>query len=199
VRDHPRLTVPPSLQQRIEALLSPLPLVSGQPIVVFHTGPTWAIREWPLASWHELVGRLRADGFQNLIHVGASKNAFIGEQPTDTIPGVISLVDKLTLEETIGLIARANLLVGIDSGLLHMAAGVQTPFVGVWGPTSPNLRFSDKTNQTAAVSQEPCQGCHHRLPCLHWISGCQNDIRCMRNLRPADVLAACHRQLPSTK
>jgi ADP-heptose:LPS heptosyltransferase len=196
-RDHPALILPAASRnqaaRRLQGTLHPGPLI------VFHTGPTWLIREWPHASWCQLIGRLQSAGFANLVQVGASRNAFLGDLKTQTIPGVFSLVDQLDLEETIGVIAQASLLVGIDSGLLHMAAWVKTPFVGIWGPTSPQLRFSENCRQTAVVSTVPCQGCHHRLPCLHWISGCQNNIACMTEISAERAFQACLQQLNRRK
>lgn len=190
-REHPRLTLPPELARRAVDLLAGQPSATGGPLIVFHTGPTWAIREWPHASWCQLITRLQSAGFNNVVQVGASRNAFLGDVQAEVIPGVTSLVDKLGLEETIAIIAQAKLLIGIDSGLLHMAAWVKTPFVGIWGPTNPELRFSSSCIQTPVVSTVPCQGCHHRLPCIHWISGCQNNIACMKEISVDRVFNAC--------
>ena len=197
-RDHPVLILPDATRSRASQRLARGLHATG-PLIVFHTGPTWLIREWPHASWCQLIGRLQSAGFVNLVQVGASRNAFLGELKTQPIPGVFSLVDQLDLEETIGVIAQASLLVGIDSGLLHMAAWVQTPFVGIWGPTSPEMRFSGNCRQSPVVSTVPCQGCHHRLPCLHWISGCQNNIACMTEIAVERVFQACLQELNRQK
>ena len=194
-REHPRLTLPTELARHAVALLAGHQSSAVGPLIVFHTGPTWAIREWPHASWCHLIARLQSAGFKNIVRVGASRNAFLGDIQTEVIPGVTSLVDMLGLEETIGVIAQAKLLIGIDSGLLHMAAWVKTPFVGIWGPTSPQLRFSDSCKQLAVVSSVPCQGCHHRLPCIHWISGCRHDIACMKAINVDSVFRACRQIL----
>jgi hypothetical protein len=41
------------------------------------------------------------------------------------------------------------------------------------------------------VSDVECQGCHHRVPRLHWITGCPYDIKCMKAIRVDQVLQAC--------
>jgi ADP-heptose:LPS heptosyltransferase len=198
-RDHPRLELPENLVRLASTRLEGRLQKDGGPLIVFHTGPTWLIREWPHESWCKLISRLQLAGFRNIVQIGASRNAFLGDLKTSPIPDVISLVDQLGLEETIGVISKARLLIGIDSGLLHMAAWVKTPFVGIWGPTSPQLRFSENCRQTAVVTTVACQGCHHRLPCLHWISGCQNDIACMKEISVERVLEACLAELGKLK
>jgi hypothetical protein len=45
------------------------------------------------------------------------------------------------------------------------------------------------------VTQVDCAGCQHRLPRLHWITGCPYDIRCMSSMRPETVLQACLAEL----
>ncbi len=198
-RDHPVLNLPGTMERLASQRLAGKLHEDGGPLIVFHTGPTWLIREWPHESWCELIGRLQSAGFRNLVQVGASRNAFLGETKTNLIPGVISLVDALSLEETIGVISAARLLIGIDSGLLHVAAWLRTPFVGIWGPTSPQMRFSENCRQLAVVSTVACQGCHHRLPCLHWISGCQNHIACMKEISAERVFDACLQELKRPK
>jgi ADP-heptose:LPS heptosyltransferase len=198
-RDHPEVKLPEDLARRAANRLAGSLKKDGGPLIVFHTGPTWLIREWPHESWCLLIGRLQSAGLTNIVQVGASRNAFLGELKTNPIPGVISLVDRLSLEETIGTISQARLLIGIDSGLLHMAAWVKTPFVGIWGPTSPQLRFSENCRQSPVVSTVPCQGCHHRLPCLHWINGCQNNIACMKEISVERVFDVCLQELEKSK
>jgi len=198
-RNHPVLNLPGSVARLASQKLAGKLDEDGGPLIVFHTGPTWLIREWPHESWCGLIGRLQSAGFRNIVQVGASQNAFLGEIRSNSIPGAISLVDLLSLEETIGIISRARLLIGIDSGLLHMAAWVKTPFVGIWGPTSPQLRFSETCRQTAVVSTVACQGCHQRLPCLHWINGCQNNIACMKEISVERVFETCFQVLKRSR
>jgi ADP-heptose:LPS heptosyltransferase len=195
-RQHPRLAVSEAINERIDSLLAGLPLQAESPLIVFHTGPTWSIKEWPHGSWHALIRELLALGYKNLVRIGVGRNAFLGNVAVPEIPGVISLVDKLSLEETVGLISRAALFIGIDSGPLHMAAAVSTPAIGLWGPTNPDLLFAEGSNQFPVITDVECRGCHHRLPCVHWINGCPYDIRCMKSISVADVTAAVTTRLP---
>lgn len=199
VREHARIMVDEETSRQAEAVLKKFQVNPAGPLIMFHTGPTWPIREWPRDGWDRLVDSLRSAGFSNLVQLGASKNVFMGQVESEQFPNVITLVDKLDLRTTVGVIARAKLLIGIDSGLLHIAASVGTPFVGIWGPTTPQLRFSEKIEQYNVVSDTPCQGCHHRIPCLHWITDCEFGIRCMKGIRPDEVLSQCLKALKPSK
>ena len=42
----------------------------GEPTVCIHTGPSWTVREWPLAAWDELVGKLKTQLGCRVLHIG---------------------------------------------------------------------------------------------------------------------------------
>jgi hypothetical protein len=69
----------------------------------------------------------------------------------------------------------------------------------LFGPINPRLRLPPETPAIAATSNVACLGCHHRLPRLHWRTGCENNIRCMGELSAKNVFTACEhllRRLP---
>jgi ADP-heptose:LPS heptosyltransferase len=194
---HPKLHIAPDVFLRVKALLAKYKF-TDDPIILIHPGPSWPIREWPLESWIALVRKLKEHGHQNIIQLGGD-TLHVGKAEGVAIPGVVPLVNQLTLEESIGLISLASVFVGIESGLLHVAASVRTPAVGIFGPTSPQFRFSRESSCSSVVSRVDCQGCHHRLPRLHWITGCPNDIKCMKIIEVDEVLSACLSKLNLSK
>ena len=196
--DHPRLQSAPAVLSRVQSLLVEKGIKPAS-MVVIHPGPSWPVREWPAESWAALIRKLQQHGFANIVQLGAARHLALGEVATAALPGVLSLVDQLTLEETTALISLGALFVGIDSGLLHIAAAVQTPAVGLWGPTSAHLRFSRSNARSFVTSTAECQGCHHRVPRLHWMTGCPFDIQCMKRIPVDQVLKTCLSRLESGK
>lgn len=194
---HPRLQIDPALLSKVKDLLRGYDLPSG-PLIILHPGPSWPVREWPLENWKQLVAELRQQGFNNIVRLGVGRYSIFGQVEVETIPGALSLVDQLSLEESIALISMAELFIGIDSGLLHIAGALRIPSVGLWGPTSPHLRFADTAGQTFVIGRVECQGCQHRFPRLHWITGCPYDIKCMKSIRVEEVLQAGLKRMEST-
>ena len=86
--------------------------------------------------------------------------------------------------------AAVDLLVGIDSGPIHVAGAVGTPCVALFGPTDPSLIFSNPELATGVFLRVECSFCHHRHPRMHWMSGCPNDIKCMKELTVEQVFDA---------
>jgi ADP-heptose:LPS heptosyltransferase len=187
---HPRLQNDPAVVDRVQSLLKKKETRQG-PLIVIHTGPSWPVREWPHESWASLAQELERRGFAKVVRLGTSSHPALGTVDLETIPGVISLVNQLTLEESAAFISLGQLFIGIDSGLLHIAVAVGTPAIGLWGATSPQLRFSRENRRLFVTSNVECQGCHHRVPRLHWMTGCPFDIKCMKAIRVEEVLQAC--------
>ena len=188
--EHPHLTASPAAQEKVRALLAGKNL-DASALVLLHPGPSWPVKEWPRENWAQLVAALRERGFTSIAQLGVGRYMNFGKVAVETIPGAVSLVDELSIEDCVAVIAQAKLFIGIDSGLLHLAACTRTPAVGLWGCTSPQFFYAAHFRKNFVVSTVPCQGCYHRLPRLHWITGCPYDIQCMKTLPVENVLRAC--------
>lgn len=106
------------------------------------------------------------------------------------------------LLRTAALLARCRAFVCNDTGLLHLAAAVGTPTVGVFGPTRARLYLPPGAHTAAVEPPEP--SCPHRrtaslFPPECWSRGhCLVDERsCVRHARVEDVRAALARLLGS--
>jgi len=192
---HPHLEIAPSVRERVSEKLKAR-IKSNSPLIIIQTGPTWPIREWPQTAWAGLIAELKKNCGATVVQIGTDSHLSLGTTEVPDLPGVVSLVNQLSLEESCAIIAISQLFIGIDSGLLHIAAALRVPCVGVFGPTSPQLRLPDKDVQNCVVSRIQCQGCHHRVPRIHWETGCPYDAACMKNIPVAEVLTACLRLLP---
>ena len=87
--------------------------------------------------------------------------------------------------------AAASVAISNDSGLMHIAAAIGTPTMGIFGPTSPYL-WAPLNGLAATVLQTkavlPCQPCQ-RTVCT------MNDHRCMRDIAASDVVDIAQRVL----
>jgi heptosyltransferase II len=90
--------------------------------------------------------------------------------------------------------AAARLAISNDSGLMHVAAALGTPTMGIFGPTSP-YHWAPLNGLAATVQTKtlvPCQPCH-RPVCR------MNDHRCMRDIPASDVVAVALRGLAEAR
>ena len=198
VEAHPHCSISPAAEEKISTLLAEKKLDENS-LILLHPGPSWTVKEWPHEHWVKLVSELRARGFTSIAQLGVGRYMNFGQVAVDMIPGAVSLLDQLTIEECFAVIGRAKLFVGIDSGLLHIAACTRTPSTAVWGPTSPRFFYAEDVRKNFVVSGVECQGCYHRRPRLDWVTGCPHDIKCMKTLPVEKVLGACLTQLETVR
>ena len=94
-------------------------------------------KEWPLESWIQLAKSLADDGHQVKVLWTSSDrekaNALVAEFAT----GVDLAPKTPSLQHLMALLDSAKLLIGCDSGPLHLAAKRGTPVLGLYGPTFP--------------------------------------------------------------
>ncbi len=97
------------------------------------------------------------------------------------------------LRDAILALASASVAVSNNSGLLHVAAAVGTPSIGIFGPTSP--WHWAPLNPLAAIvetkSELACRPCHKPVCRL-------GHHRCMREITTEEVLAATRGALGTT-
>jgi ADP-heptose:LPS heptosyltransferase len=196
--EHPKIQAGPAAQARVRTRLAEKNL-AGDDLVLIHPGPSWTVREWPLENWTRLVASLRAQGCQRIAQLGVSRHLNFGKVEVPLVPGSVSLLDEFSVEECFAVIAAARLFIGIDSGLLHIAACTRTPAIGIFGMTLPEYRFSSDYRKDFVVNRIACAGCEHRKPRLHWVTGCPHDIECMETLPVEPVLRACLEKLKLQK
>lgn len=102
-------------------------------------------------------------------------------------PGIIWTIGQTSVRQAASLITQCDLVVGADSGLLHVAGALRVPILGLYGPFHSDLRIRYMENANAIQSEVPCGPCfnhnHHIYPCpLGGLNG-----KCMWNITPQEV------------
>ena len=149
-------------ESRSAAASDPRLLVAVHPV----GQPHWN-RRWPLRRYAELCTRLAAerDARLCLVGVGAEQRELesIKDEVTARVPAATVAVETVgSLERTAQLVAAADLLIGNDSSLLHIAAAVGTRAVAVLGPTGTQLLWARVYPWHRGVSLGyACQGITH--------------------------------------
>lgn len=107
-------------------------------VVAVHPGSGGQRKCWPLERYRDLTRELTARGIRVLLLCGPADidiaRAFDQRLP----PGAV-LAEPRELWTLAGLLQRADLFIGNDSGPGHMAAAVGTPTISLFGPTDPVL------------------------------------------------------------
>ena len=87
-------------------------------------------KEWPEARWIEAGKSVASRGFEILLPWGNAAERTRSERLAAAIPGAV--VPELMPLSALGeLMAGAEFVLGVDTGLLHLAAALQVPLVAV--------------------------------------------------------------------
>ena len=157
--------------------------LADAPLAALAPGAAHATKRWPVAHWQALAERLRAAGYRPVV-VGGPDDRGAARQ---LAPVAESAAGEFSLQETGACLARAKVLVSGDSGVMHMATGVGTPVVALFGPTVSAFGFFPyRASATVLERDMACRPCSSagsaRCPLGHH--------RCLVDLAPDDVAAA---------
>jgi heptosyltransferase-1 len=96
-------------------------------------------KEWPLANWIALGNELDAKGIDLVLPWGTEAERVRSEHIAAALPGVARVPDRAPLDAVARLIAGAQFVVGVDTGLLHLAAALGVPLVAIFAGSKPSL------------------------------------------------------------
>lgn len=111
-------------------------------------------KRWPAEAFGQVAARLASGGGGVIVVGGPDDGAVAGAVAAAAGRAgarAVDLAGRLTLGATAALIARADVYLGNDSGVAHLAAAVRTPVVVVFGPTSA-ARYGPVPGAGEAVS-----------------------------------------------
>ena len=172
-------------RERVAAWLAERGL-AGEPLAALAPGAAHATKRWPVAHWIGLAEQLSAAGLRPVV-LGGPADRGVAQQLAAVAP---SAAGEFSLQETGALLAEARVLVSGDTGVMHMATGVGTPVVALFGPTVRQFGFFPY-NGTAVVL-ERALGCR---PCSAMGSAkCPlGHHRCLTDIAPDEVAAVVGR------
>ena len=80
-------------------------------------------------------------GIRSVILGAGNKESELANIITDntTADSIINLTNQTSLSEMTAIIDRARLVIGNDSGPLHVAAALPKTVIGIYGPTNPEV------------------------------------------------------------
>jgi len=166
-------------------------LDDGPPLWAVGVGATYGgAKVWPRERVKEFLASASAGREVRIILLGQG-TGYRDDSPPGTCvredlaggPGVVDLVGRTSLPQVCGLLARARVFVGNDSGLMHLAAALGVPTVGLFGSSDPCWTgpLGDRT-RVLAPEGFPCSPC--------FLQECNQPRFCLDALSATRVLAA---------
>ena len=170
------------------------------PVVALVPESNMAIKRWPARSWAQLANALTEAGCRTLLvtppdAAGESLGIALAQltlHPPDML--------REPLDRVAAVLARCRLVVGVDTGLLHLASAVGTRYVGLFGPTNPLVtgpyaRDLGESLVAPYAKAAACRGCWRQFKYIDDTCAALGTPSCMGHLLPDAVLGAALRQL----
>lgn len=108
------------------------------PIVALHPGAGAAVKLWPAPRWARAVRALVEDEVGVLL-TGRTEDAGLVRAIQAQVGRPLPEAADLSWNELAALYASIDLVMGMDSGPLHLATAVGTPTVRIYGPSDPRV------------------------------------------------------------
>jgi len=188
---------PASPWPRLPALasVSAAALGDGPPAWVVCAGSTFGpAKTWPAPRMAELIRLVVTQAGQRVLLLGdAPAMEFAARMRQDAGvpwrgetaggPGVVDLVGRTGLREAVALLKAGEVFIGNDSGLMHLAAALGRPTVGLFGSSSP-LWTAPRGRWVRVLAAEgfPCRPCFRKT--------CNQPRFCLDTIAAAEVFAA---------
>lgn len=172
----PMLRGEPGARDRAEGCLTTLGVVPGELLVGLAPGAVYgSAKRWPPARF-AAVGRKARDcwGAKVLVFGSPGEAPICGAVAEGVGEGAFSLAGRTDLGLALGLMGRCSLFVSNDSGLMHAAAALEVPTLGIFGSTNP-VTTGPMGRKTLIVRGEAACA-----PCLK--ETCPEDFRCMLSI-----------------
>ncbi len=106
------------------------------PFMVLLHGTSAERKLWPEHQWKKLAAHFGGAGIACILPWGSAEEGARSRRIASGVPNAI-VPPRLGLHVLAGLFGRARSVVGVDTGLVHLAAALQRPTVGVFVATNP--------------------------------------------------------------
>ena len=131
------------------------------PYLIFLHGTTWATKHWPEEYWIELTRLAAAKGLQVKLPWGNESEKQRALAIAETGSNV-EVLPRASLLEMVKIIANAQAVVAVDTGLGHLTAALNVPAVSLYGPTNPLLTGALGKSQVHLTTKFSCSPCLSR-------------------------------------
>lgn len=159
--------------------------------VIINPGGGWPTKNWDTKKYGKLVRLMQQRcGIKCVLTYGPGEEELVEEIRRAAEPESAAAFPT-TLLQFVGLVRRARLFIGGDTGPMHLAAASGTPVVAIFGPTDPARNGPWHPDDLVVYHDLPCGPCYKR--------SCGTfKTRCLKEAAVEEVFAAVERRLKRT-
>jgi len=172
-------------EEKIQKILSDYDFADKQKVLVHATSGN-INKQWSIENFAKIITYLANEKNIQVFFTGTAKDSEVYEKILSQITvklenKPINLCGELSIQDSTALINKMDFVVGSDSGTLHIAASLNIPVIGIYGPmNSKKWRAWGEIHRPIYLDL-PC------IPCE--LKGkCEQNYACIKNITPEMVI-----------
>lgn len=131
-----------------------------RPLVVLAPGGTEALKIWPGDRFAALARRLVAELRVSVAILGGAGEVSLASRFGSIDGEVWFAAGELPLRQSIAIVHEAKLVLGSDTGMIHVAAALSVPTITIFGPTPATAYGYAGPTNTIVHAGLPCAPCN---------------------------------------
>jgi heptosyltransferase-1 len=122
-------------------------------------------KHWREPRWAQLLDQVKEElGIPGVLLGGPGDREALNRILGMSTSGPVSLVGETSLTQASAMVERASLVVGVDTGLTHMAIAFERPTVTIFGANIPYTK-TPTDREKVIVNWLECSPCRHNPTC----------------------------------
>jgi heptosyltransferase-2 len=184
IEKSPTLAIQKEEISAIRARFESWGISSSDPIIAIHPGAAAGpAKQWIPERFAQVADRLIETVRAKIIILGGPNDRLVSETVLHLMKEKgIQLAGVLSLREMVAAISLCSLCITNDSGPMHIASAVGTPYVTPYGSTLPAASFPGGAHGRMIYHAVNCSPC--------WLAACPVNHHCMTAISTQEVLAA---------
>jgi heptosyltransferase-1 len=122
----------------IRAAVATPSLAGGRPYIVGLHATSRDSKLWPIDRWIHLGRHLASQEYALLLPWGNAAEQLRAQQIAEAVPHA-AVLPRLGLHELASTLAGSRAAIGVDTGLVHLAAALNVPTIALYTDTDPAL------------------------------------------------------------
>lgn len=179
-------------QAYVDGYLEESGIAPEQPIICIHPGAGTWVKRWQEEKWAQVADTLIDQLDAEVVFTGSEQEGTIVEQIRAHMEHrSYTTVGDMRIDQLAALYARARVVIGPDSGPMHLASAVGTPTVTLFGPADP-VEFApwgDRNKHFVITTPIGCRPCR----VLDWGDDDALNHPCVTEITIGQVLDAARR------
>jgi len=206
--------ISPKSDEKINEILKEYNLEEQKKVLIHATSGN-VNKQWANENFAKVIEFLSNKKNVRVFFTGTAKDSQVYEEILKQIPEKlniepINLCGKLSIQDSTALISKMNFAIGSDSGTLHIAASLNIPVIGIYGPMNPKKWQAWGEIHKPVFLDMPCIPCDLKKEftfknLLESIktgfktspakSACLHNYACIKNISPERIIEEAEKLL----